>query len=331
MPFNGLKRREFITLLGGATAAWPLAAHAQQRALPVVGLLAPGSAADQVETINAVRQGLKEAGFIEGQNIAIEIALAGGQFEKLPELAVGLVRRQARVIIALGVAATVVAKTATTSIPIVFYMGEDPVNLGLVPSLNGPGGNLTGVATLSSAVMAKRLELLNEIAPRAAVFAALINPKNPYAPISMKEAQDAARALGKEIHIVHASSADELDSVFPTLSQVKADALLIAPDGLFIIRAAQVAALSLSYQLPASHERRAFPDAGGLMSYGASQADGIRLAGFYTGRVLKGEKPADMPVMQPTKFELVINLKTARAFGLTVPPTLLATADEVIE
>ena len=200
MPFNGLKRREFITLLGGATAAWPLAAHAQQRALPVVGLLAPGSAADQVETINAVRQGLKEAGFIEGQNIAIEIALAGGQFEKLPELAVGLVRRQARVIIALGVAATVVAKTATTSIPIVFYMGEDPVNLGLVPSLNGPGGNLTGVATLSSAVMAKRLELLNEIAPRAAVFAALINPKNPYAPISMKEAQDAARALGLSRH-----------------------------------------------------------------------------------------------------------------------------------
>jgi putative ABC transport system substrate-binding protein len=284
-----------------------------------------------VETINALRQGLKEAGFVEGENVAIEIALAGSQFEKLPELATGLVRRQARVIVALGIAATVAAKTATTSIPIIFYMGEDPVNLGLVPRLNRPGGNLTGVATLSSAVMAKRLQLLNEIAPRAAVFAALINPKNPYAPISMKEAQDAARALGKEIHIVHANSPDELDSVFVTLSQVKADALLIVPDGLFIIRAAQVAALSVSYQLPASHERRAFADAGGLMSYGASQADGIRLAGVYTGRVLKGEKPAEMPVIQPTKFELVINLKTARAFGLTVPATLLATADELIE
>jgi putative ABC transport system substrate-binding protein len=331
MQFGQLKRREFITLLGGAAAMWPLAVHAQERVRPLIGLLAPGSAAAQVETINAVRQGLKEAGFVEGENIAIEIALAGGQFDKLPELAAGLVRRQARVIIALGVAATVAAKTATTSIPIVFYMGEDPVNLGLVPSLSRPAGNLTGVATLSSAVMAKRLELLNEIAPRAAVFAVLINPKNPYAPISMKEAQDAARVLGKEIHIVHASSADELDSVFATLSQLKADALLIAPDGLFIIRAAQVAALSVSSRLPASHERRAFPDAGGLMSYGASQTDGIRLAGVYTGRVLKGETPAEMPVMQPTKFELVINLKTARAFGLTVPATLLATADEVIE
>jgi putative ABC transport system substrate-binding protein len=325
-----MRRREFITVLGGA-AAWPLAARAQQRERPLIGLLAPGSAAAQVETINAVRQGLKEIGFVEGENIAIEIALAGGEFDKLPELAAGLVRRQARAIIALGVAATVAAKTATTSIPIVFYMGEDPVNLGLVPSLNRPGGNLSGIATLSSAVMAKRLELLNEIDPSAAVFAVLINPKNPYAPISTKEAQDAARTLNKQIHIVHASSADELDSAFATLSQVKADALLIAPDGLFIIRAAQVAALSVSYRLPASHERRAFPDAGGLMSYGASQADGIRLAGVYAGRVLKGEKPAEMPVMQPSKFELVINLKTARTFGLTIPATLLATADEVIE
>jgi putative ABC transport system substrate-binding protein len=326
-----LRRRQFITLLGGAAAAWPLAAGAQQRERPLIGLLAPGSAAAQVETINAVRQGLKEIGFVEGENIAIEIALAGGEFDKLPELAAGLVRRQARAIIALGVAATVAAKTATTSVPIVFYMGEDPVNLRLVPSLNRPGGNLSGIATLSSAVMAKRLELLNEIDPRAAVFAALINPKNPYAPISTKEAQDAARALNKRIHIVHASSADELDSAFATLSQVKADALLIAPDGLFIIRAAQVATLSVSYRLPASHERRAFPDAGGLMSYGASQADGIRLAGVYTGRILKGEKPAEMPVMQPSKFELVINLKTARTFGLTIPATLLAIADEVIE
>jgi putative ABC transport system substrate-binding protein len=326
-----VNRRSFITMFGGSAAAWPLAARAQQRALPLVGLLAPGSAASQVETINAVRHGLKEAGFIEGQNIAIEFALAGGEFDRLPELAAGLVRQQARVIIALGVAATVAARTATTTIPIVFYMGEDPVSLGLVPRLNRPAGNLTGIATLSSAVMAKRLELLNEIAPRTGVFAALINPKNPYAAISTKEAQDAARALGKDIHIVHASSEGELNSVFVTLSEAKMEALLIAPDGLFIIRAAQVAALSVKHVIPASHERRAFPDAGGLMSYGASQADGMRLAGVYTGRVLKGEKPADMPVMQPTKFELVINHQTARMLGLTVPPSLLAIADEVIE
>ncbi len=246
-------------------------------------------------------------------------------------MAAGLVRQQPRVIIALGVAATVAARTATTTIPIIFYMGEDPVSLGLVPSLNRPAGNLTGIATLSSAVMAKRLELLNEIAPHSRVFAALINPKNPYAAITTKEAQDAARALGKDIHIVHARSESELNSVFVTPSQAKMEGLLIAPDGLFIIRAAQVAALSVKHAIPASHERRAFPDAGGLMSYGASQADGMRLAGVYTGRVLKGGKPADMPVIQPTKFELVINHQTARMLGLSVPPTLLAIADEVIE
>jgi putative tryptophan/tyrosine transport system substrate-binding protein len=325
-----MTRREFITLLGGAAAAWPLAARAQQAAMPVIGLLAPASAA-QVEMINAVRQGLKEADFVEGQNVITHLAFAEGQFERLPGLAADLVRRPVTVITALGVAATVAAKRATGTIPVVFYMGEDPVGLGLIPSFNRPGGNLTGVATLSSAVMAKRLELLHEIAPRADAFAALINPKNPSAAISTKEAQDAAYALGKDIHIVHASAASELESAFATIDQLRVGGLLIAPDGLFIAYATQLATLSLRYAIPASHERRAFPDAGGLMSYGASQADGIRLAGVYTGRILKGEKPADLPVLQPSKFELVINLKTAKALGLDVPSHLQQRADEVIE
>jgi putative ABC transport system substrate-binding protein len=241
------------------------------------------------------------------------------------------VRRRVTAITAVGVAATVVAKQATTTIPVVFYMGEDPVGLGLVRSFHRPGGNLTGVATLSSAVMAKRLELLHEIAPRADIFAVLINPKNPSAAVSTKDAEDAAHALGKNIHIVHASAESELEPAFATIAQLRVGGLLIAPDGLFIAYAAKVAALSLRHAIPASHERRAFPDAGGMMSYGASQADGIRLAGLYTGRILKGEKPADLPVVQSIKFELVINLKTAKALSLDVPPSLLALADEVIE
>jgi putative ABC transport system substrate-binding protein len=322
-------RRDFITLLGGA-AAWPLAARAQQSAMPVIGLVAPASAG-QVEIIEALRQGLKEADFVEGQNVTIQSAFAEGQFDLLPGLAELLVRRQVAVITALGVAATVAAKRTTTTIPVVFYMGEDPVSLGLIASFNRPGGNITGVATLSSAVMAKRLQLLQEIAPRADVFAALINPKNPSAAISTKEAQDAALALGKNIHIAHASTESELEPAFATIAQLRVGGLLIAPDGLFVAFATQVAKLSLRYAIPASHERRAFPNAGGLMSYGASQADGIRLAGVYTGRILKGEKTADLPVQQSTKFELVINLRTAKALGLEVPDKLLALADEVIE
>jgi putative tryptophan/tyrosine transport system substrate-binding protein len=329
MKFGTPQRREFVALLGAA-AAWPLTVQAQQPAMPMIGLLAPASAT-QVEIINAVRQGLEEAGFVEGQNVIIQTAFAEGQFDRLPNLVADLVRRHVTVVTALGVAAAVAAKRATTTIPVVFYMGEDPVGLGLVPSFNHPGGNLTGVATLSSEVMAKRLELLHEIAPRADTFAALINPKNPSAAISAKEAQNAAHALGKSIYIVHASAESELEPAFATIAQLRAGGLLIAPDGLFIAYAAQVAALSLRHAIPTSHERRAFPDAGGLMSYGASQADGIRLAGVYTGRILKGEKPAEMPVTQPTKFELVINRKTANALALTIPQTLLVAADEVIE
>jgi putative tryptophan/tyrosine transport system substrate-binding protein len=325
-----MRRRQFISLLGGAMAGWPVAGRAQQSGAPVIGLLAPASAT-QVENIDAVRQGLKEGGFVEGQNVIIQSAFAEGQFDRLPRLAADLVRRHVTVITALGVAAADAANHATTTIPVVFYMGEDPVGLGLVPSFNHPGGNLTGVATLSSAVITKRLELLHEIAPRADAFAVLINPKNPSAAISAKEAQNAARALSKSIHIVHASAESELEPAFAAIAQLKVGGLLIAPDGLFIAYATQVATLSLRHSIPASHERRAFPDAGGLMSYGASQADGIRLAGVYTGRILKGEKPADLPVVQPTKFELVINLNTAKALGIEVSPTLLARADEVIE
>jgi len=325
-----VKRRSFITLLGGAAVACPLAARAQQPALRVIGLLVPASVA-QVEIINAVQQGLKEVDIVEGQNVTIQSAFAEGQFDRLPGLAADLMHRQVAVITAIGVAATVAAKQATTTIPVVFYMGEDPVGLGLIPSFNRPGGNLTGVATLSSAVMAKRLELLHEIARRADVFAALINPKNPSAAISAKDAEDAAHALGKNIHIVHASTESELEPAFATIAQLRVGGLLIAPDGLFIAYATHVAKLSLLHAIPTSHERRAFPDAGGLMSYGASQADGIRLAGVYTGRILKGEKPANLPVVQPTKFELVINLKTAKALGLTVPDKLLVAANEVIE
>ena len=293
-----MKRREFIVGLGGVAASWPCGVRAQQ-AMPVVGFLSPGPPT-QVDAFDAVRQGLREAGFVERQNVAIELRFAEGHFDRLPGLAADLVRRQVNVIIALGVAASMAAKAATTTIPVAFYMGEDPVSLGLVPSLNRPSGNVTGVATLSSAVMAKRLEQLHEFAPRAEVFAALINPKNPYAAISTKEAKDAARALGKDIEIVHAGSDDELEPAFASLAQTRAGALLIAPDGLFIFRVAQVAALTVRHTIPASHERRAFPVAGGLMSYGASQTEGMRLAGALGGRILKGEKPADLPVEPPS-------------------------------
>jgi putative ABC transport system substrate-binding protein len=326
-----MKRREFVTLLGSA-ATWPFAALAQPSNMPVVGFLSTRAPEESADLVEAFRSGLKERGFVDGQNAKIEFRWAHGDYGHLPALAAELVRAQVAVIATLGGdPSALAAKAATSTIPIVFAVGSDPVKEGLVESFNRPGGNLTGVATLSSAVMAKRLELLREITPRAEVFAALINPKNPAAAISAKEVQDAARALAKDIHIVHASNESELESAFATLSQLRTGALLITPDGLFIIHAARVAALSIKHAIPASHERRAFPDAGGLMSDGSSQADGMRLAGFYAGRVLKGEKPADMPVMQPTKFELVINLKTAKAFGLTVPPSLLALADEVIE
>jgi len=321
-----LRRREFITLLGGA-AACPLAARAQQLNLPVIGYVNAGP----TPTLAAFRQGLNEAGILEGRDFAIETRFTEGQLDRAPPLIADLVRRQVAVIAVAGIAGALAAKAATTSIPIVFGMGEDPVSFGLVASMNRPGGNITGISYSNSAIVPKRLELLRELVPQVQVFAALINPKSPNADISTRDTQDAASKLGLQIHILRASTADELDKAFATLVQVKAGALLIAPDGLFITNATQIAVLAARYGIPASHEFRSFPVAGGLMSYGGSNVDGWRQLGLYAGRILKGEKPADLPILQPTKFELVINLKTARALGITVPPTLLVAADEVIE
>ena len=325
-----MKRREFITLVGGAAVVWPLAARAQQPTMLVIGLLGNGSDPGG-NMYSAFGLGLKDTGFTEGQNAAVESRWANDRYDRLPALAAELIARRAGVIAAIGAAAAVATKAATATIPVVFFMGEDPVSLGLVPSLNRPGGNVTGVATLSSAVMARRLELLRELVPNATVFAVLINPGNPNAEAGTRDAQEAARALGQPIHVLTAGSEGDFEKVFASLVQLQVGALLVAPDGLFVSRADQLAALAVRYGIPASHERKAFPETGGLMSYGASQSEALRGVGVYVGRILKGEKPANLPVVQPTKFDLVINLKAAKALGLTVPLTLQAAADEVIE
>ena len=322
-----MRRREFITFLGGATAVLLLAARAQQPAIPLIGYLSSGVARD--EALAAFRKGLSEVGVIEGQHATIEIRQAQNRYELLPGLVADLITRKAVVILAAGSATAVAAKTA--SIPIVFAMGEDPVSLGLVQSLNRPGGNVTGVVYLNSAVVPKRLELLHEVVPQARIVAVLINPKNPNAEISTRDARDAARTLGLQIQVLNASTASEIDTAFEQLVESKAGGLLIGPDGLFIASASQLAVLCARHAIAASHEFRIFPDVGGLMSYGGSIVDGNRQAGIYVGRILKGEKPGDLPVLQPSQFELVINLKTARALGLTVPPTLRVLATEVIE
>jgi len=281
-----MQRRDFVTLLGGAAAAWPVSARAQQRpAKPVIGFLL-GTTTKSDMTAGYL-SGLAETGFVDGQNVAIEYRAAENQYDRLPGLVADLVRRKVAVIATTGLTSALAAKAATTTIPVVFSMGEDPVSLGLVTSFNRPGGNITGVALLGSAVMAKRLEQLHELVPEAAVVAALVNPKNPNAEISTKDAQDAARKLGLAMHILSASTADELDTVFATLALLKAAALLIAPDGVFVTNANQIAVLAARYGIPASHEFRAFPDAGGLISYGGNAKDGARLAGVYVGRILK--------------------------------------------
>jgi putative ABC transport system substrate-binding protein len=328
-----MKRREFISLLGGAAATWPLAARAQRPSLPVVGILF-GIAANAPITQNAIaalRQGLNGAGFTEGENVTIEYRWAENQYDRLPALATDLANRRVAVIVAIGAPAAAAAKSATTQVPIVFYMGEDPVNLGLVPSLNHPGGNVTGVAYLSSAVLEKRLELLHELVPQATVIATLINPKNPNAEISTKDAQKAASALGLQIHTVSAGSEVELETAFAALKPLQARALLIAPDGFFNAQADLLTRLAARHAMPASHEIGAFARLGGLISYGGSITEGQRQTGAYAGQILKGAKPADLPILQPTKFELVINLKTAKALGLDVPLQLQQRADEVVE
>jgi putative ABC transport system substrate-binding protein len=328
-----IRRRKFLaTLLGGAAVAWPMAARAQQSAMPVVGFLNTRVPGADPHLLAAFRRGLKETGYVEGQNVTIEYRWAYNQYDRLPALAADLVRRQVTVIAAIGSPSAPAAKATTTTIPIVFIIGFDPVEVGLVTSLNRPGGNLTGVTVLGVELGSKRLELLHELAPTANIVAALVNPNTPAAETQSTDLQTAARSLGLKLHVLHASSERDFDTVFASLLQLGAGGLVVGNDPFFSTRSEQLAALALRHAVPAIFQYRGFVEAGGLMSYGGNLTENYRLTGdAYTGRILKGEKPADLPVQQSTKVELIINMRTARALGLTMPPSLLARADEVIE
>ncbi len=327
-----MKRREFIALLGGAIAIWQLAAYAQQSAMPVIGFLSSTSPEVYAVRLRAFGQGLKEEGYIEGQNVAVEYRWAGDHDDRLPALAAELVHRQVTVIVASGTSSVVVAKAATATIPIVFGVAVDPVEVGLVSSLNRPGGNLTGVTNLNFEVAPKRLELLRELMPTATTVGVLVNPTRPALTEQfMRDLQAAAPGLGMQLHILHASTEGDLDTAFAALGQLRADALVIAPDSFFYAHLEQLGALALRHAMPAIHVYHHFVRAGGLMSYGSSETEYYRLVGVYAGKILKGEKPGDLPVQRSTKVELIINLKTAKALGLTVPLSLLGRADEVIE
>jgi putative ABC transport system substrate-binding protein len=325
-----MQRREFISLLGGA-AAWPLAAHAQQPAIPVVAVLDAASLETEVRGLAEFRRGLSEIGYVEGHNVMIEYRSAEGQADRLPALAADIVRRRVAVIATVANNAAVAAKATTTTIPIVFAVGGDPIKMGLVDSLNRPGGNITGVSFLSSDIVAKMLEALHELMSKAARIAVLVNPTNQNAAADTKEAEAAARTLGLELQVLNASNGREIDDAFSLLVERRSAALLIEGDPFFIGRMKQLVVLTARHAIPAIYQGRDFPDAGGLMSYGANRSDALRVAGGYTGRILKGERPVDLPVQLATKLEVVVNLNTAKALGITVPPTLLARADEVIE
>ena len=327
MQFDQLKRRDFITLLGGA-AAWPLAARAQQSAMPVVGFLSSSALADRARYLSAFRQGVRETGYVEGQNVAIEYRWAQDQYDRLPDLAADLVRRQVTVIAAHDVPSAIVAKAATTTIPIVFVTGGDPVKLGLVASLNRPGSNVTGITFVTALLGAKQLGLLHELQPGAVRIGVLVDPNYPITASFISDVQAAASSIRKQIEVLEVPTGRDIDTAFARLAQKPIDALLVAPSPFLNNRRIQLVTLATYHRVPAIYPwREAATEVGGLMSYGASISDAYRQAGVYTGRILKGEKSADLPVIQSSKFEFVINLNTARAFGLSFPPGLLAIAD----